>query len=217
MYVFGGILELTKELNELLVFDFDTKEFRVMGGSSNNEDALKEMSNVKTREEDHSPTLKRGMNNKQSTYGSPSKGGKSPQKNMLRKTATKSPMKKKEETHHDKKESGLASPTSISMQNSFIIKNADDSFDAYYKQMKTRKMGGLGMTGLDPITMHSSMPGAGNSSPGVKESHFGVVPGIQPAARDGHTTDISESGCMFVFGGDRHHMPFNDLYMLKLD
>jgi hypothetical protein len=22
---------------------------------------------------------------------------------------------------------------------------------------------------------------------------------------------------MFVFGGDRHHMPFNDLYMMKLN
>ena len=32
----------------------------------------------------------------------------------------------------DKKESGLASPTSISMQTSFIIKNADESFDLYH-------------------------------------------------------------------------------------
>ena len=32
----------------------------------------------------------------------------------------------------EEKESGLASPTSVSMQNSFIIKNADDTFDAYY-------------------------------------------------------------------------------------
>ncbi len=37
----------------------------------------------------------------------------------------------------------------------------------------------------------------------------------RPAARDGHT------GVMFfdlfiVFGGDRHHMPFNDLYILDM-
>jgi hypothetical protein len=31
-----------------------------------------------------------------------------------------------------KKESGLKSPTSINMQSTFIIKNADESFDAYY-------------------------------------------------------------------------------------
>jgi len=27
MYIFGGILELTKELNDMLVFDFDTMKF----------------------------------------------------------------------------------------------------------------------------------------------------------------------------------------------
>jgi len=57
-----------------------------------------------------------------------------------------------------------------------------------------------------------------NGSPKRNEevSNFGVVTGIQPAARDGHSCEISESGWMFVFGGDRHHMPFNDLYMMKL-
>jgi hypothetical protein len=28
---------------------------------------------------------------------------------------------------------------------------------------------------------------------------------------------VDSQGNMYVFGGDRHHMPFNDLYMLKLD
>lgn len=41
----------------------------------------------------------------------------------------------------EKKESGLASPTSITMQNTFIIKNADESFDAYFHQMRRRKIG----------------------------------------------------------------------------
>ena len=44
---------------------------------------------------------------------------------------------------------------------------------------------------------------------------YGKVAGKRPAARDGH------SGVMFgdmfiVFGGDRHHMPFNDLFMLDM-
>lgn len=33
----------------------------------------------------------------------------------------------------------LESPTSLSMKNSFIIKNADPSFENYYKQMTRRK------------------------------------------------------------------------------
>ena len=59
----------------------------------------------------------------------------------------------------------LESPTSISMKNSFIIKNADPSFETYYKQMAKRKfnnnnpgsvntsmqMGNTGMNGFSSI------------------------------------------------------------------
>lgn len=132
--------------------------------------------------------------------------------------STKSPSKKKpvvkEEDENEKKESGLASPTSISMQNSFIIKNADESFEAYFQQMRRRKLGGQnnldGTIGANSATL----PG---QSPTMDGSNFGVVAGIQPAARDGHSTEISQDGLMFVFGGDRHHMPFNDLYLMKLN
>lgn len=41
---------------------------------------------------------------------------------------------------------GLSSPTSVSMLNSFIIKNADESFEAYFQQMRRRKLGGAGNT-----------------------------------------------------------------------
>ena len=67
------------------------------------------------------------------SYGSPSKLQKSPTLRKGAKRTGKSPSKAGpagEKT--EKKESGLASPTSISMQNSFIIKNADESFDAYF-------------------------------------------------------------------------------------
>jgi len=53
-------------------------------------------------------------------------------------------------------------------------------------------------------------------SPGTQDSNFGCVNGIQPDAREGHTTDVSDDGLMFVFGGDRHHMPFNDLHLINL-
>ena len=63
----------------------------------------------------------------------------------------------------------------------------------------------------EPMTV--TQPGG---SPGLGENHFGLVFGIQPASRDGHSTDIDKNGHMFVFGGDRHHMPFNDLYYMEL-
>ena len=35
MYIFGGILELTKELNEMLCYNFESKSFEVIGNGSN--------------------------------------------------------------------------------------------------------------------------------------------------------------------------------------
>ena len=37
----------------------------------------------------------------------------------------------------------------------------------------------------------------------------------RPSARDGHVCFMYKNK-MFIFGGDRHHMPFNDLFYLDL-
>jgi hypothetical protein len=37
-----------------------------------------------------------------------------------------------------------------------------------------------------------------------------------PAPRDGHV-GITYNGKMIIFGGDRHHMPFNDLFMIDIN
>jgi len=119
---------------------------------------------------------------RKNNFASPTK---SPSKTAKARKANASPIKLKDTLSLEKKESGLVSPTSISMQNSFIIKNADESFDAYYAQMRKRKLGSHGGHMLE--NMHT-MGGqsATQASPGQKDSHFGVVYGIQPAARDGH-------------------------------
>lgn len=36
-----------------------------------------------------------------------------------------------------------------------------------------------------------------------------------PQARDGHIS-VVYSGKLFIMGGDRHNMPFNDLFMIDL-
>ena len=41
------------------------------------------------------------------------------------------------------------------------------------------------------------------------------MPGKRPPARDGHT-GIVMGNSLFVFGGDRHHMPFNDFFVLDI-
>lgn len=87
--------------------------------------------------------MKKGTLKKQMDAGSPTKinrqatvATKSPTKTRKGKAASKT-----EGATKEKKESTLASPTSNSMQNSFIIKNADESFDAYYQVMKKRRLG----------------------------------------------------------------------------
>ena len=224
MIIFGGILELTKELNEMLLYDFGTKCFTMIGETHNEDLNALQQSNNRVKEEDASPLQRRGTLKKNQLgqqmssasptklgAGSPSKLGKSPTL-KLEKAKRRPPKQLSTAGGNDagpkeKKESGLGSPMSIKMQSSFIIKNADESFDAYYQTMKKRKLGGTNMDG--------TMGLSGTSPSGPNDSNFGVVKGIRPAARDGHTTVIQD-GLMFVFGGDRHLMPFNDLYLMNL-
>lgn len=44
---------------------------------------------------------------------------------------------------------------------------------------------------------------------------YGRVKGKRPTARDGHTS-IVYGDYLIIFGGDRHHMPFNDTFCLDL-
>jgi len=95
---------------------------------------------------------------------------------------------------------GLGSPTSVTMMNTFIIKNADSSFDQYHQTMKKRKQFGGGY----------------DYNATSNDNKFGLIRGAKPTARDGHISIVDSKGLMYVFGGDRHLMPFNDLYMIQL-
>lgn len=142
MVVFGGILELTKELNELLLYDFKTGCFILEGETENADLNQLQMSHkraVEAGEGGESPLTKKQTALAKKAADSPTKLGRQG-------ALGKSPMKKSKkaatvEGGKEKKESTLASPTSNSMQNSFIIKNADESFDAYYQTMKKRRLG----------------------------------------------------------------------------
>ena len=102
----------------------------------------------------------------------------------------------------------LDSPTSEQLKRSFLIKNHDASnFDQYYQQMRKRKALGGSTRNVD-----------GTSSP-KNRNHDSTqifhIRGKRPAARDGHT-GIVFGDHLIIFGGDRHHMPFNDSYVFNL-
>jgi len=106
------------------------------------------------------------------------------------------------------------------MKNAFIIKNADASFDHYYHMMKKRKsphgspskLAGTGNIQFAP--QHTSHTGH-HSQAGREElgSRVRIISDKQPPGRDGHSSYLHE-GKWLIFGGDRHHMPFNDTYVL---
>ena len=98
----------------------------------------------------------------------------------------------------------MASPTSIQMKNAFILKNSNASFESYYQAMKKRR----GLRHNNTINLSQSFDVSH-----VKSIH---VQKNKPSARDGHSSFVFLNK-MFIFGGDRHHMPFNDLFFLDID
>jgi hypothetical protein len=190
MYIFGGILELTKELNDLVVFNFDTKSFSSCSDQNNEEDLNATMAGQDaTEKEAKSATLQR-----KKTMGGNSMTNRSPTKRTMDSTLPKGMMSSKKDSGDSEAKSRLTSPTSVSMKNTFIIKNADDSFDVNSKLLPKNKQR---ITNTDP-------------------KYTDLVEGNRPAPRDGHSACVDSQGFMYIFGGDRHHMPFNDLYMIKL-
>ena len=67
------------------------------------------------------------------------KSGFSPSRKGTHKPTASNATAKKEKKEEEEKT--LTSPTSLQMASTFIIKNADASFDTYFHQMKRRKQG----------------------------------------------------------------------------
>ena len=44
---------------------------------------------------------------------------------------------------------------------------------------------------------------------------YGRILNKRPQARDGHSAIIYDDE-FYIFGGDRHHMPFNDIFCLEI-
>ena len=213
--MFGGIVEVTKEINEMDIFDFAGSAWSVVDDSTTVSQEARQHVIAKD-------TLGASMSVQQLPKGTDSKNrsrhGPFPdepeQKNLkkaeshavfakqrrdekpygrpgqTRKSPVKQEVKKMEEVRK-----GLNTPTSESMKNAFIVANADPSFDAYYHTLKRKHRG-------------SKDHAAKSAAPW----HFLCQ---RPTARDGHSMAVFE-GRVFIFGGDRHHMPFNDLYSIKL-
>lgn len=226
LILFGGIFELTKELGDCYAYDITTKTWYTL------------FEEIDSPTHKHSPNSSFGLGKfgRQDSIKNPSPANKASNsfqashKNefsmSLKKTKTKAQQKKvnifevdssmikkqrmqkalKKKKDQDKnplEDSMLTSPTSLSMKNSFLIKNSGKGFDNYYSSIKRRKMG------------QSMSPDITGFSP-AKGKRVSKISGVRPRPRDGHTAAIYNN-MMIIFGGDRHQMPFNDLFSLNLE
>jgi hypothetical protein len=100
------------------------------------------------------------------------------------------------------------------MRKSFIFKNNKDQSETLYKQLMLKQKHGITL-----INQNSSSGSLNYDDPfsncNFKSGIKSFVKSGQPPARDGHTVNIVGK-FMIVFGGDRHHMPFNDMFILDL-
>jgi len=190
MYIFGGILELTKELNDLVVFNFQTRQF-----SSCSDQQEDDLNQTGQNQEMTSPEAKSATLTKKRTMAANSMS-RSPTKKMTDSNLPKQLTASKKDSQDSEAKSRLTSPTSVSMKNTFIIKNADESFEVNSKLLPKNKQ---------RLTETQSV------------KYTDLVEGQRPPPRDGHSAVVDSQGFMYIFGGDRHHMPFNDLYMIKLE
>jgi hypothetical protein len=87
------------------------------------------------------------------------------------------------------------------MKNCFITKNARLNHESSIKSSKVFRK-------LSEDFINFENEGTGKM----------LVERSRPGARDGHSANLVEtedsSQILVVFGGDRHNMPYNDLYLL---
>ena len=225
MIIFGGIYELTQELNDMHAYDFNNNQWITLhietenlsphgGETIDRKTFIKSNTSAslpKAPESKLSSAIKDNIDSK-TKFGLSmkitDKSKRTRQSNLTKVSGRMSITKleklinkKRVDQEHKKEDILLTSPTSLSMKNSFLIKTVGKSFDNYYHLYKKKK------------TITSKIE---DDMKHVMEKNKGKIEGKVPKPRDGHTWIIHDNRYMIVFGGDRHHVPFNDIFSLDL-
>lgn len=167
--VFGGIYMLTQELNDLYLYDLKNRNWICLFDEEGANQGNRSPTTAHKGDGSVSPMKRRTLGNSDFRDKSSLKdrmdqesvenadSSISPKKNkektlrgtmktiaVLASYPQKPPKTAKQgNTHQEKNQEEsqheLSSPTSITMRNTFIIKNADSSFDNYYQMMKLKQ------------------------------------------------------------------------------
>ena len=246
MIVFGGILDVTKELDDMTIYDIEQKRWTQLfeGLNANTQkhhdvsapqhdgpgpdgrfNSTQQSINTSALSQTAKSPIRTGKTTEFDTPigGSPKNATVSRITTTTKKSAKSSrrssPNKKGLTVHTGQNTQGttghvtLESPTSISMKNSLIIQTSDCNFEHLYKQMVKRKVA-MALSSSMTGKIHP-MLGGGLSEVTSPRGDLLFVKGKRPAARDGHSAVLHE-GNLIIFGGDRHHMPYNDLFIFDV-
>ena len=188
MYIFGGNLGLTLETNDLLAFDFKTSTWILVNSAGKLLDAEDKMKGAHDKKLQESPKKKYSPEN-------------SPKPKMKR-----NPELTKMETS-PKKRSPEISPSKT-------MKGPSDSidYDKQREEIKTPIVVAMNNSVVMKATF-SSKKKAGYEIDEVVEK--GRVQGNFPCGRDGYAMQVWNKN-IYIFGGDRFQMAYNDLYSYSL-
>ena len=217
IFLFGGIHDITWELDDLHIYDIEKKQWMVLESDSarkkkeNSPLLRKDTIERKDRDLDHEKEKKKATTNngfygKISSINHDMAEVPSPTKttNELKHKAflqRKTEMLKNFEVREEDKQKLISvEPSSQAMKNSLDM--IGSNLVSPESPTKLRK------ADFAKTTYSKFM------EPLVITTCF--VPGKKPCARDGHNAILIDKDLVF-FGGDRHHMSFNDTYLLHLD
>lgn len=218
MILFGGIIEITKEINEIEQFEFssrkwssiddksDMRKYSTIGSPIRSKEQLNETAPIGNDANMSTMAFKRDKANKSmkklhrgadlSELDEKNKNFhllKDPPKYNKKKAKLK-----QNQEDYDQKRNSINTPITGNLRNTFVIKNHNEKFDQYYYQMKRKRNDTNAPTGYKSLMNQC-----------IKSCD-------RPTARDGHSCNVYKSR-LYVLGGDRHHMSYNDAFALKLD
>ena len=207
MILFGGIVDITKEINELHQYDFGSRTWSQIDDNIPHKDGIERSPSPRKPRRDFTKTETKEVAKKEdkknmTTIQSPSKRQPDKMRDrnfFLPKEIPKGKQKvnAKKREQFDEMRRDLSTPTTENLRNTFVI-NSSESFDAYYSQMRKRR------------------GDAAKNKESIKAQQKQCMkPTYRPTARDGHSA-IAFKGRFILFGGDRHHMAFNDTYAIRL-
>lgn len=204
MILFGGIYEITRELNDLHIYDLKNKSWNILFREKEPPTPMLTQSPSPVKSANATGVSPYGR--KATLLGTTQNNSTLKDTSPAKKNNFDTTQKKKKIVITEAKveeEVKLESPTSVEMKNSLLIKHADPSFDSYASLKKRKTAYGYGGANIFGLATTTGLKGKSR------------CPGNRPAPRDGHSGILYDNYFM-VFGGDRHHMPFNDLFALDI-